>query len=307
MTDVRVILVIGWMVVIAVGGIVAALRAKRQLEMPDIASAAGLHFSMTDPFDCSRVKFTLFSRGDGGAAENVMWREADDGHVYRAFDYDYYDEHRGQNGQIERTHHHFSCAMALVGSSWPEIQIVREGVINKLLNAASGGELDIDVESEEFNRMFAVHCADRRFATALIDAQMIDFLLSTKGELNFELKGRWLLVWTTRIDPVLMPGLLAIGEKFVARIPRVVWELYPSSFVDASGRPLPPADDELTRLTHDLADAQRHDPDVPFEELARSPYEALERHDGVEFDLDGHRMPDVKEDPWGPGHPPRHS
>jgi hypothetical protein len=248
------------------------------------------------------VKFVLFSRGDGRSAEHVMWCESNDGHVYRVFDFEYYDEYK-DNGRVEKIYHRSSCAMALVGSAWPDIQIVREGVFDKVLNALSGG--DIDFESEEFNRLFAVRCRDRRFASALIDAQLLEFLLSTKGELNFELKGRWLLVWTAPVNPKLMPGLLHVAQEFVERIPKVVWELYPSTFVDDEGKPLAPGDDPLTRLQSESSLTRVHDDLDPFAEFAASPYEALERHDGVEYDLDGHLLPKATEDPWGTGRAPR--
>ena len=108
------------------------------------------------------------------------------------------------------------------------------------------------------------------------------------------------------VNPKLMPGLLGVAEKFVKHIPPVVWDLYPSSFVDADGKPLPPGDDPIDRMKGELelADYRRtHDQD-PFEVLAHSPFEALERDDGVEYDLDGHVLPKVEEDPWGTGHAP---
>jgi hypothetical protein len=301
MLELRLIFIIGWLVIVAIGGIAATIRAKRDREIPGIAAKAGLKYSDADPFDCTRVKFHLFSKGDGCSAEHVMWRESPNGHQFRTFDFEYYDEYKGEGGRLERAYHRSSCAMALVGSSWPEITIVREGVFEKLLNALAGG--DIDFESEEFNRLFAVRCLDRRFASALIDAQMLDFLMSTKGELNFELKGRWLLVWTAPVHPRLMPGLLRVAEEFVAHIPPVVWDLYPSNFVDADGNPLPPGDDPLSRVS-EYALTHVSDPLDPFADLARSPYEALERHDGVEYDLDGHPLPKAHEDPWGTGRAP---
>jgi hypothetical protein len=233
-----------------------------------------------------------------------MWREAPDGHQFRVFDFEYYDEYKGEGGRIEKIYHRSSCAMALVGSSWPDITIVREGVFEKLLNTLAGG--DIDFESEEFNRVFAVRCLDRRFANAIIDAQMLDFLLSTKGELSFELKGRWLLVWTAPVHPRLMPGLLRVAEEFVAHVPPVVWELYPSNFVDADGRPLPPGDDPVERMKTelDLAELRRSHGHDPFDVLAESPFESLERDDGIDYDLDGHILPKVAEDPWGTGRAP---
>jgi hypothetical protein len=288
-----------WIVFMGIGGLAAMLRSKRRQEIGTVAARAGLQYSPADPFDCTRVTFSLFRKGDGRSAENVMWREPGDGHVYRVFDFSYYDEHRDEYGRVSKTYHRFSGAMALVGSAWPDIQIGREGIAEKLVSAVAGG--DIDFESEEFNRLFAVHCTDRRFASALVDAQMLEFLLSTKGELNFELRGRWLLVWTAPVAPRLMPGLLHVAEQFVARIPKVVWELYPSTFVDADGKPLPPGDDPVTRAAVELEAAAAGRDEDPFDVLAKSPFEALERDDGVEYDLDGHVLPKVQENPWGAG------
>src|SRR5947209_18707843 len=98
MLEARLIVVIGWLVVAAVGGILATLRAKRGHEIADIAARAGLQFSNSDPFECTRVNFQLFRKGDGRSAENVMWRDADDGHVYRALDFAFYDEHKDRYG-----------------------------------------------------------------------------------------------------------------------------------------------------------------------------------------------------------------
>jgi len=302
-----VIFILVFAVVSAAGTIAALFRAKRAAQMGEIASRAGLQYSDSDPFSCTRVSFSLFSRGDGRGAENVMWREPGDGHVYRVFDFWYYDEYKGEGGNVEKMYHRSSCAMALVGSAWPDISIVREGLFDKVITKLAGD--DIDFESEEFNRLFAVRCRDRRFASALIDAQMLDFLLTTRGELNFELKGRWLLVWTDPVNPKLMPGLLTVAEKFVHHIAPVVWDLYPSTFVDSDGKPLPPGDDPVDRMKGELALAEYrhlHDHD-PFDVLEQSPFEALERHDGVEYDLDGHPLPKVKQDPWGAGQEPHSS
>jgi hypothetical protein len=289
------------------GGLYAASSTRsREPDIAEVARQAGLQYSSTDPFGCTRVQFRLFSKGDGRGAENVVWRDAGDGHSYRAFDFWYYDEVRNDFGEVvHKTHHRFSCALALVGSSWPDITIVREGLVDKAIRAISGG--DIDFESEEFNRLFAVYCRDRRFATALLDAGMLELLLSTRGELNVELKGRWLLVWTNPVRPTLVPGLLGVAERIVAAIPGVVWELYPSPFVDDRGRPLPPGDDPIARIETELAmgTLQRDGADDAWTVLGHSrflPREGADDDDGiVEYDLDGNTMPRVREDPWGTG------
>lgn len=309
---VEVVVVAAVAAALVAGGLYAALVARtREPDMAEVASRAGLQYAPNDPFGCTRVRFRLFSKGDGRSAENVVWRDADDGHVYRAFDFSYYDAVHNDYGEVvHKTYHRFSCALALVGSSWPDITIVREGLIDKAMLAVAGG--DIDFESEEFNRLFAVYCRDRRFATALIDAGLLELLLSTRGELNFEIKGRWLLVWTNPISASLVPGLLNVAEQIVAAIPPVVWELYPSTFVDAHGRPLPPGDDPIARVETELAlgTLHRRGSEDPWTVLGHSrflPPEGADEDDGrVQYDLDGNPLPKVDEDPWGAGRPPPH-
>jgi hypothetical protein len=274
--------------IFAVWGMVAGYRSyKRRIEIEAVARKAGLQYAETDPFQCTRIRFPLFSKGDGRGADNVLWRDHADGTSYRAFDYWFYDEHEDQYGRVSKTYHRYSCAMAYMGSSWPELTIVKEGLTEKAFSALGVG--DIDFESEEFNRTFAVRCLDRKFATACLDARMIDLLVSTKGELSFALKGRWLLIWRKPVPARLVPGLVALAEKVVATIPRVVWELYPSTFRNDDGTVLPPEDEGLfSRLEPSVASVFR---EQLAEEAAREPK--------VEYDLDGHPIQPVEEDPWG--------
>src|SRR5438067_655349 len=144
--------VVAFLVVAAISVLASTRRATRARDIGVIAARAGLEYSATDPFDCTRVRFHLFTKGDGRGAENVLWHEPGDGHVYRVFDYWYYDEHHDQYGRTTKTYDRSSCAMALVGSAWPDISIVREGLVDKVISALSGG--DIDFESEEFIRTF---------------------------------------------------------------------------------------------------------------------------------------------------------
>src|SRR6185312_2285364 len=135
----------------------------------------------------------------------------------------------------------------------------------------------------------------RRFASALINPLMMDFLLSTKGEITFETKGRFLLLSTHRIDPVEMPALLNLADEFVRRVPPAVRELY-ETFPDGAGTdtfPLPGAaagsigpgsggwmgSGDRTRSLLDQDDSWDPTP-------------------GVDHDLDGHPVDPAVEDPW---------
>src|SRR4051794_35670377 len=122
---------------------------------------------------------------------NLMWhaddRIADRSPIARVFDFSYVD----LDGD-RRIEHGFTCALAQHNGDWPPIRIAPEGLLFRAMQKL--GLPDIDFESEEFNRAFTIQCPDRRFASALIDPQMMTFLLSTGGELVFETKGRFLLV-----------------------------------------------------------------------------------------------------------------
>jgi hypothetical protein len=291
-----------WLLGLAVFGAVSTYVGYRQLkragDIQEVARRAGLAYADSDLFGTTRLAFDLFRRGDGRGIDHMLWRPEDTNKGRRVFDYWYYHE----DNEGRKSYRRFSCALALVGGSWPRITVEREGMVDRIAGALGVG--DIEVESDEFNRLFAVQCEDRRFASALLDAEMIAFLTATRGELNFELRGRWLLIWRRPVSARLLPGLLAVADGFVQRVPRVVWELYPSPFVDEHGEPLP-IEDEL--LLRPMLDRPEHD---PFDVLERSWFDIEPREDGPEYDLDGNLLEPVDEDPWGEGRndlpPPSH-
>jgi hypothetical protein len=280
-------------VVLGVAVLQWVLQQRRREDVASVAARHGLQYSHMDPFGCTRVAFPLFRKGDGRLAENVVWRDRADGLPIRAFDFSYYTESRDNAGNVVRSHKHFSCVMAQVDGAWPEVSITREGILEKALGLVGFG--DIELESEEFNRLFALRSPDRRFAVTLVDARMIDFLLSTHAQLAFFVKGRWVLIVTDPVGPELVPPLIRVGETFVEHIPRVVYELWPSPFRDEQGRPLP-AGDEAYGLA--LAAAEEAELD-PWSVLRASPFRALEHEDGPEYDLDGNVVEPREEDPWG--------
>ncbi|MFL6206000.1 MAG: hypothetical protein ACJ739_11675 [Acidimicrobiales bacterium] len=288
-----VLFVVAVCLVLAASAVRWALQQRRREDLAQVAVRHGLQHSAVDPFGCTRVAFPLFRKGDGRLAENVVWRDRADGLPVRAFDFSYYTERRDDAGEVVRSHKHFSCVMAQVDGAWPELSITREGILDKALGLVGMG--DIELESDQFNRMFALHSPDRRFAVTFVDAQMIDFLLSTHARLAFFVKGRWVLVVSDPVRPDLVPALMAVGERFVERIPRVVYELWPSPFRDAQGRPLP-AGDEAYGLAVALAEAAERD---PWTVLRSGPFRALEHEGGPEYDLDGNLVEPRPEDPWG--------
>jgi len=303
-------------VVAALLALEANRRTRRSRSMPRAAKRFGMAYSDVDRFNTTAVAFPLFRVGDGRVVENLMWHDDGSPSPTRVFDYSYYSCHRRTSGlgfglgfglvnDVDadaspnssigetRTWHAFSCALAQHNGAWPAIRIAKEGLVDKAFQLV--GLPDIDFESEEFNRTFVVQCVDRRFASALIDPLMMDFLLSTKGEITFETKGRFLLLSTHRIDPVEMPALLNLADEFVRRVPPAVRELY-ETFPDGAGTdtfPLPGAaagsigpgsggwmgSGDRTRSLLDQDDSWDPTP-------------------GVDHDLDGHPVDPAVEDPW---------
>jgi hypothetical protein len=265
------------------------LQHKRREGMAAVAARHGLHHSASDPFGCVRIAFPLFRRGDGQGAEQVVWRDRPDGLTTRAFDYWYYDEREDNMGRAVRSYRRFSCVLAQVDGSWPEVSITKDGFVEKALDLVGLGS--IELESDEFNRRFALRSSDRRFAVTLCDARMIEFLLTTEAQFAFAVKGRWVLLASDPVAPDLVPALMRVAESFVERIPRVVYELWPSPFRDADGRPLPAGDEGLG---YAVAQAEADE-----QEPWRAPRRYEDRAPGPEYDLDGNIVEAVPENPWG--------
>ncbi|MEM8708784.1 MAG: hypothetical protein AAGE98_20135 [Actinomycetota bacterium] len=110
----------------------------------------------------------------------------------------------------------------------PRVMIVQENVASKLLATAT--RVDLDVESDLFNRTYHVITTDRRFAQALLDARVLDLIVQGEGRMEYEFFGNHLLIRTPTLEPELLPGLASYGERF----PDVISSLVRDRWRDAS-------------------------------------------------------------------------
>jgi hypothetical protein len=283
--------------IVGLGGLYKSYRRnERQRQIPAAARQAGLDYRAEDQFNCTAIAFPLMRAGDGRRVRNVMWRpspghgQAPDGHrPVRVFDYGYYDEYRDRSGQRRKRWHDYTCALVEHDGTWPQLRLSREGLADKAEHVL--GDDDIDFESEEFNRMFAVRCADRRFASAFIDPQMMELLLKTGGAVSLDTMGRFLLLSADPLDPAVMPRLLAMAEDVLAHVPPAVWALYPRLPDSGGTESFPVAGSRAAR------DAIGAPPADPFPSLVH-PDESWDPTPGVDHDLDGHVVEPSLEDPW---------
>jgi hypothetical protein len=208
---------------VCVAGAGYYFKMRRRDELAEFAQQHGLDYSVNDPFGLVDMSFALFARGDGRGCENVVWGKWQDMPV-AVTDFWYYDESTDSKGSRSRTYHRFSVAEVQVTAWMPHVTIGRENLLTVV--AEHAGFHDIEFESEDFNRAFHVRSEDREFAYLLIDARMMQWLLSVPGTFAVEVNGPKFVVYSRKLAPTELIPLFGTAEGFHRHIPRLVWNQY---------------------------------------------------------------------------------
>ena len=236
---------VGVIVIILVLAVVGAMawfsyqqKQKRREALFEFAATHAMTWSREDPFAIpNSYGFRLFSLGDGRGCENVLagrW----DGLAVREADYWYYDESSDSKGNRSRTYHRFSILIADLPCSVPHVWIDRETLFSRM--AGHLGFTDISFESEEFNRAYQVKGTDREFAFKLIDARMMQWLLSMGRGFGFEIMGPNLLVYSQKRGPTELIPLFGMAKLFNEHVPNLVWTEYGLGTTVGTTTPPPP-------------------------------------------------------------------
>jgi hypothetical protein len=191
---------------------------KNALEVE--AKRLGLSYSAKDPFDIMRYPFALFrrTRRQYGGVDNVMWGTWRRLEV-RLFDYEY-----SINDDDIR---YLSCVVAAIPQGWPTLVIQPETLVTTIADHVALH--DIAFELEAFNRLYEIRCEDRRFAGALVDARMMEWLMSHAPLPGFEINGGWILAYRDQVQPWHVESVLELVHGFIEHIPKVVPSLYPKT------------------------------------------------------------------------------
>lgn len=224
----------------------------RDRQIAKAAARAGMEYREQDGLGLSKVAFHHMSSGEGRGwtATHVVTMAARDGARVHAFDARSWVQlavserrdgersvrrHRGGSDagadRIVRKHSGATktAAMAPLPIVAPHLVVGRENIVSKAFAAAT--RIDLDVESEFFNRSYHVIGTDRRFARAILDARMIDLMVSTEGRITFEFLGTWLLLHTEQLDPDLLPGLARLADEMRRVVPQLVIDRWSPSAV----------------------------------------------------------------------------
>jgi hypothetical protein len=198
------------------------------------ASGLRLQHSRKDRFGLRDLPFAMLERlTPPWTIGNVMWGRWEGLEVTT---FDVWSAGR-QWGPPEQTGpgREYRCVLIPFPAPWPAIVVEQERLTTRLADAVA--IRDIAFESEELNRSFEVRCSDVRFAQALLDGQMIAWLLALDREWGFEaLDG--LLLGYTPIEGASGPeATLSTVRGFLEHLPSVAYSLFPVSPLPAAAPP----------------------------------------------------------------------
>jgi hypothetical protein len=189
--------------------------------MSDLAVRLGLRYSAQDPLDLGRLRFELVRSGGPALIQNVVWGE------YRQMPitaFEYRRMSRESVGGKERPWA-FSCVMAALPISATEVVIERQAGDAYQLGRSIHRAPRIETESVEFDRAFAVHATDPRFALSLLDPGVMGWLLTSAGNWNFEFYGSRVLCYSPVREVAQVEALMMTMRDLRDRIPSGVLDL----------------------------------------------------------------------------------
>jgi len=201
-----------------------AARQRRVREVAALALRTGFSFTRDDVDRVVDMPFKLFAAGDGRKVELVI-SGTHNNFPMRMFDYWYYDEQSDGRGSRSRSYHRFTCALVTLPVAGPPLRLSHEDFLTRL--GSHLGLHDVEFEYDDFNKRFRVKCNDQKFAFALFDGQMMQWLLDADTFETVEVVGPWVLLARKRLEPSQWLELGAWLDQFHAHVPPVVYTTYP--------------------------------------------------------------------------------
>ncbi len=179
------------------------------------ARRLGLESSSSDPSRIASLPFDVLARpATIRDVDNVLrgtWKGAE----VVVFEY------RTANDENESR---YTCAMFSVPAGWPSLLVKPETPLTRA--ARDVGLRDVELELERFNRSFEVRASDRRFSTAVLEPQMMEWLMGLSPPYGFEIRDGWLLASTAQVQPWEIDRVLRTAREFLERIPSVAHSLF---------------------------------------------------------------------------------
>jgi hypothetical protein len=183
------------------------------------AREVGLRAEHGDPLGLLKRPFVLFRwMASVRDVENTATGRRDGLDVVVA-DYWFSPTAAAEGDDYER----YTCVLTAAPADWADLSVVPERLASRMRDVLALS--DIGTESAEFDRRFEIRSADRRFASAFVDARLMAWLLEQVPGMGFEILGGWIMMFrpraTTSLDDV--GRALDLHGGFLERIPRVMF------------------------------------------------------------------------------------
>jgi hypothetical protein len=215
-----VLLFAGFLVIAVAGAVYSYLATKKRRELlMTFAGQRGWRFEWEQPQLVDRFTGPPFGLGFGRAAYNVLYG-THDGRDLVSFDYLY--KTRSSDGKTTTTHTHTFSVLALrMGVPMPPLSVDPENLLDRFVGRLTGN--DIDMESEDFNRAFVVSCPDRKFASDVLNPQMMEFLLEHR-QLGWRFdQDSMLVIAHGKRTPEQIDATLEVMDGITKLVPEFVW------------------------------------------------------------------------------------
>lgn len=206
-------------------GYLAYLSWKREQQRRELlfqwATSSGYGFTVADDTWCARWSGSPFGEGDDRQARNVITGRHGDRQLI-AFDYSYETHSTDSKGNTTTTTYRFAVTALQLPTYLPVLQVTPESVFTRFGNVL--GFDDVELESEDFNRRFRVHSADRKFACDVLTQRTMEALLR-HPDASWRIEGVDILAWEDgEMTPATVLRMIATLDTVLEGIPSFVWK-----------------------------------------------------------------------------------
>ena len=215
-----VLLVLGICAVVAVAYFAYQADKKRRAALQSFALSSGWTYTARDDSWCERFVGAPFGDGDDRRASNVL-QGPYEGTAMVAFDYQYETHSTDSKGNRTTTTHRYAVCTLRLPAPLPGLELSPESALTRL--AGHLGFEDVELESEDFNRLYRVKARDPKFAYDVLNPRTMEGLLG-RPALHMRLLDVDAVCWESgRLAPVELLARLSTLKLLIGGIPSFVW------------------------------------------------------------------------------------
>jgi len=204
--------------------VIYGVRAQRRREalVAEWVAARGCRYLKTNPGLVPHLRGEPFTGGSGATVEEFVEGTTPRGRSFCSFEYSY--EVSDSDGSTTTVN--YGVVMVRLPAALPPLRLTPEGVFDKI-HKFFGGQ-DIELESDDFNRLFRVMSPVESFAYGVLHPRMMEWLMGPgRAVVPIRVEGSDLICWRNGVpDYATLDGQLAAMSDFVDQIPQGVFEQY---------------------------------------------------------------------------------